>query len=199
MSKHYRYIEAADLRAARESIEDSPRISGYFAVFDDSYQIADGVSESVSPSAFDDCLGDDVRCLFNHDSAVVLGRTSNDTLKLKVDERGLWGEVLINPHDSQAMDIYQRIARGDISQCSFGFEILHESQEVNGGDVHFVLEKVRLLEVSPVTFPAYQSTEIKARKSDRDEVLAEKREAINTAWKGQLYERIKKVAGQARG
>ena len=77
-------------------------IEGYFAVFDSVYQIADGMSESINRHAFDKTISGDIRCLINHDTTLVLGRTKAHTLELRVDEHGLWGKALINPNDTDA-------------------------------------------------------------------------------------------------
>ena len=139
-------------------------IEAYFAVFNDIYEMWPGCTESIDPHAFDDTINDDIRCLINHDTSMVLGRTKAGTLKLVVDNYGLKGIVTINPDDQDAMNLYARVQRGDVSQCSFGFEILSEETDVkSSGNVHWTLKSVRLYEVSIVTFPAYEKTEAVAR------------------------------------
>ena len=98
-------------------------IEGYFAVFNSNYDIAQGMSESIAPGAFTDTLSGDIRALVNHDTTLVLGRTTAHTLELSQDERGLWGKIVINPKDGDAMNLYERVKRGDVNQCSFGFDI----------------------------------------------------------------------------
>ena len=127
-----------------------------------------GATESVDPHAFDDALTDDIRALIDHDTRLVLGRTTAGTLTLRVDENGLFGSILINEDDQDAMNLYARIQRGDVSQCSFGFDILDESTEESRDEngkytVHWTIKKVKLYEVSAVTFPAYEQTSINAR------------------------------------
>ena len=113
----------------REDGEEK-RIEGYFSVFDSNYEIAPGLTESVDAHAFDRALSeDDVRALINHDTSLVLGRTTAGTLKLRTDDHGLWGSILINPNDQDAMNLYSRVKRGDVSQCSFGFEVRDENAE----------------------------------------------------------------------
>ena len=140
-----------------ETREDSGelKIEGYFAVFNSNYQIFDDLSESVAPGAFDDTLADDIRALINHDSSLVLGRNTAHTLDLRQDEHGLWGSITINPNDQDAMNLYARVQRGDVDQCSFGFDILSEDYDVReDGSVHWTIRKVKLYEVSVCTFPA---------------------------------------------
>lgn len=168
---------------------DALKIEGYFAVFNSNYDIAPGMSESIAPGAFKNTLAGDIRALVNHDSTLVLGRTTAHTLELREDEHGLWGSIDINPKDSDAMNLYERVKRGDVSQCSFGFDILSEETEVReNGEIHWTMTDLMLYEVSCCTFPAYESTNIDARSEERDNIL--KRE--NDAWRAKMKERISK-------
>ena len=170
----------------REDGEDL-RIEGYFAVFNSLYDIGPGMSESIAPGAFSNTLSGDIRALVNHDSTLVLGRTSAHTLELREDEHGLWGRISINPKDTDAMNLYERVKRGDVSQCSFGFEIIREDTEIGeDGSVHWTIQEVRLHEVSCCTFPAYESTNISAREAQREEILAREAEA----WRTKMKERL---------
>ena len=167
---------------------DAPHISGYFAVFNSNYEIAPGMSESIAPGAFSRTLADDVRALINHDTTLVLGRTKAHTLSLNEDARGLWGDVQINPNDQDAMNLYERVKRGDVDQCSFGFEIVREDTEVHDdGSIHWTIREVKLFEVSACTFPAYEATNISAREKERDQIAARSLEA----WKTRAKERIR--------
>ena len=171
---------------------EKPRIEGYFAVFNSSYEIEKGYSESIAPGAFSDELHADVRALIDHESRLVLGRTTAGTLELREDERGLWGGVDINPNDTEAMNLYARVQRGDVSQCSIGFRIIDEGvEEREDGTVHWTIKKVKLYEVSCCTFPAYEETEISARKADIEEL--EKRKA--DAWRETRRKRLKEALG----
>ena len=173
----------------REDGEDL-KIEGYFAVFNSIYDIGAGMSEEVAPGAFSETLSGDIRALVNHDTTLVLGRTSAHTLELREDTRGLWGSISINPNDTDAMNLYQRVKRGDVSQCSFGFDILEEDTEIReNGDVHWTIKRVKLYEVSCCTFPAYESTNISARSEERDRLLERKAEA----WRTKMKERSKDV------
>ena len=173
----------------REATEtENPLIEGYFSVFGDIYDMGNGMTESVDRHAFDDTINGDVRALIDHDTRLVLGRTSAHTLDLQVDEHGLWGRVTVNPNDSDAMNLYSRVQRGDVDQCSFGFEILDESTEISeNGDIHWTLNKVKLYEVSVCTFPAYEATSVSARAKDAECIRAR---ALD-AWKEQMKEKLK--------
>ena len=163
-------------------------IEGYFAVFGSVYEIAPGMSESIAPEAFDKTLSGDIRALINHDTTLVLGRTKAGTLNLRTDNRGLWGHIDVNPNDSDAMNLYERVKRGDVDQCSFGFDIIDEETEFReDGSVHWTIKEVELYEVSPCTFPAYEETSIAARAKERDDLLKRK----NEAWKEKMLKKLK--------
>ena len=163
-------------------------IEGYFAVFNSNYEIAEGMSESIAPGAFSEALGGDIRALTNHDTTLVLGRNKANTLELKEDSRGLWGRIRINPNDSNAMDTYARVKRGDVDGCSIGFDIESERTDfLDNGDVHWTIEKIMpLYEVSCCTFPAYKETNISAREKQREEIVKREREM----WKAKMKERL---------
>lgn len=170
--------------------DDSGKLSieGYFAVFDSIYQIAPGYSESIAPGAFDNTLSGDIRALINHDTTLVLGRTKANTLQLKTDAHGLWGHIDINPKDSDAMNLYNRVQRGDVDQCSFGFDIVNEETDFReDGSVHWTIKEVELYEVSPCTFPAYEETNIAARKKEAEEYKRRKAEA----WRETMLSKLK--------
>ena len=163
------------------------RIEGYFAVFNSIYDIGPDMKESIAPGAFKNTLADDIRALVNHDATLVLGRTSAHTLELREDERGLWGRISINPKDTDAMNLYERVKRGDVSQCSIGFEIIREDTEISeDGSVHWTIQEVRLREVTCCTFPAYKETNISAREEQRDEILKRRLESWKTKMKARL-------------
>lgn len=164
-------------------------LEGYFARFDDIYDMGWGITESVDRHAFDDTLGDDVRVLVNHDTTLVLGRTSAGTAELRVDDIGLWARVKINPDDTDAMNAYARNARGDVSGASFGFDIkeIKRDYDISKGTVHRTLMKVKLYEVSVCTFPAYEKTDVGAREKTKIAAAEE-----NRIWREKQKERIKK-------
>lgn len=173
----------------REDGEEK-RIEGYFAVFNSNYQIAPDMSESVAPGAFTETLGSDVRALIDHETMYVLGRTTAGTLQLREDDTGLWGSILINPNDQDAMNLWHRVERGDVNQCSFGFDILEEETEfLDDGSVHWTIKRVKLYEVSVCTFPAYAETSVEARKEDKAQLI--RRE--NAKWREEMRGRLKEV------
>lgn len=167
--------------------EGTPVIEGYFSVFNSIYEIAPGMTESVAPGAFSRSLAGDIRALTNHDTTLVLGRTKAHTLELREDGHGLWGKISINPKDADAMNLYERVKRGDVDQCSFGFEIVSEETDFrDDGSIHWTIQDVNLYEVSCCTFPAYEETNISARANERDSMKRRELEAWKNKLKGVL-------------
>lgn len=187
MDKRTMVCRSTEYRAAEENGE--LYIEGYFAVFNSVYEIEPGLTESISPGAFSKALGGDIRALTNHDTTLVLGRTKARTLELREDGHGLWGRVCINREDSDAMNLYHRVQRGDVNQCSFGFEISKETTELrDDGSVHFTMEEISpLYEVTVATFPAYESTAVAARSAQAEQI---KRRTAQ-AWKETMKNRLK--------
>ncbi len=142
-------------------------IEGYFVVFNSQTELWPGAYEEVAPNALDSTLSNDIRALINHDTRLVLGRNKSGTLDLKVDSRGLWGSVKINPNDTDAVNLYERVKRGDVDQCSFGFNVTSEETDWrDDGTVKWTITGVDLHEVSVVTFPAYEDTGVAARSKE---------------------------------
>lgn len=142
-------------------------IVGHAAVFDTLSEDLGFFREKIDKGAFADSIKeDDVRALFNHDPNVVLGRNKADTLRLKEDGDGL--AIEIDPPDTQAAnDVLTSIKRGDISQMSFGFQTLIDEWDESDQDNPIrTLKRVKLFDVSPVTFAAYPATDVAvARRS----------------------------------
>lgn len=163
-------------------------IEGYFSVFGGKYWLWDDAYETVDRGAFDLMRDNDVRALVNHDTTLVLGRTTVGTLTLRTDERGLFGSIELNENDQDAVNLYERVKRGDVSQCSFGFEILSQDIErTEGQPTVFHLREVKLYEVSVCTFPAYEETAVVARKKELEDIDRRKLEA----WRSEMLNRLK--------
>ena len=158
-------------------------IEAYFAVFGDLYEIWPGATESFDSHAFDGTVSGDVRCLVDHEPSKVLGRTKSGTLALSIDSYGLKGVVEINEKDQDALNLYARVQRGDVTQCSVGFDILREDYTLNpDGTQHWTILEVKLYEGSIVTFPAYEKTEAVARSFRRAQSF--------DCWKNRMKERM---------
>lgn len=168
-----RYMEMQDVTTRSDENGDI-FLEGMFAVYDSVYNVYPGATESIARGAFSEAIRGDVRALYNHNHDIVLGRTSAGTLELRETDAGLWGRIKINREDTEAMNAYSRIKRGDLSGCSFGFDIAPGGEETNireDGTVHWTITKVDpLYEVSPCVFPAYEATHISARGHDLEQV-----------------------------
>lgn len=156
-----------ELKTRAEQENGDMVIEGYFAVFNQPTELWPGAYEEISSGAFDGTLGNDIRALANHETMFVLGRNKAGTLELRADSYGLWGSIKINPNDSDAVNLYERVKRGDVDQCSFGFNIIREETDWrDDGTVKWTLKEIDLHEVSVVTFPAYEATGVQARKAE---------------------------------
>ena len=116
-----------------------------------------GFVEQIAPGAFDGALqpGADVRCIYNHGTSDVLGRTSSGTLALSSDTTGLHFRCSL-PNTQVANDVAELVRRKDVSAVSFGFRKIEDdwSKDADGQRVR-TLRKVNLYEISPTSFPAY--------------------------------------------
>ena len=162
-----------ELRA--EGDEDDPKIVGYAAVFDSATNLGP-FTEVIRKGAFKKTIGEaDVRALWNHNDDHVLGRSKSGTLILEEDEKGL--KIEIDPPDTQAArDLMHLMDRGDVDQMSFAFRAVKEKwTEAESDDEDPVREllEVRLYDVSPVTYPAYEDTIVALRKHLEDADLAD--------------------------
>lgn len=146
----------------RMEAEQPARMVGYAAMFDALSENLGGFRERIEPGAFASALAGDVRALWQHDPAHVLGRTRAGTLTLVEDARGLWTETIL-PEAQWARDAAESIRRGDVSAMSFGFRVIRDTWDGEGADVVRTLREVELFDVSPVTFPAYPQTSVQVR------------------------------------
>lgn len=162
-----RFFNIQDIETRSDS-DDNLHLRGRFVVYNSDYEVWEGATESIAPGAFRNSINNDVRALYNHNDDIVLGRTSAGTFSLEDRADGLWGDILLNRKDSDAMNAYERVARGDITGCSFGFNIKSEEETRNAdGTIHWTITEVDpLFECSICTFPAYQATHVEARHRD---------------------------------
>jgi len=154
-------------------------VSGYAAVFDSPSEDLGGFVEEIKPGAFRKVLRSkpDVRFLVNH-GGVPLARSTNGTLRLKEEPKGLFVEADFSD-TQQARDLATSIERGDIDQMSFMFRVLPEGREWFFPDDpeelarRVIYEIAELYDVSAVTFPAYPATEIGVRGVIAGEPIAQ--------------------------
>ena len=157
----------------RTTEKDGQRIiEGYAAVFDTPADIGGMFTEYVRSGAFTKTIQEnDIRALFNHNPDHVLGRNKAGTLTLQTDKKGLFFSVQA-PETSFANDLIESISRKDVSQCSFGFKTMKDNwftEEKSLADGNKIIRdarellEVKLFDVSPVTYPAYEETSVSAR------------------------------------
>lgn len=155
-------------------------IEGYFALYENETELFEGSYEIISRGAFDNTLNNDIRALWNHDSKYVLGRNKSGTLEVKADSKGLFGTIRL-PNTQYARDIHELVQRGDVDQCSFGFNILGEEiEELASGGYRWRINEIDLHEISVVTFPAYENTSVSARSQQIKEIEFRKLEEKRT-------------------
>ena len=180
-----------EMRVDKPETGEPPRIVGYAAIFESLSQDLGGFVEKIRRGAFAKSLdsGADVRALFNHDSNLILGRTTAGTLKVREDVQGLAIEI-IPPDTSYARDLLVSLERGDVSQMSFAFRTKVEEWDTTKEPVLRTLVEVELFDVSPVTYPAYTQTSVSVRSQleslERERVLeylsrgqSDEREAVD--------------------
>ncbi len=156
-----RTFPLTNVKISLRSNGDPATISGYAAVFDSWSQDLGFFKEKIQRGAFSKTiLENDIRALINHDPNLIIGRTKNKTLKLWEDTKGLGFNIKL-PDTSYAKDLRESINREDITQMSFGFTPIQSRESANGKER--TLTEVKLLDVPPVTFPAYEATKVEAR------------------------------------
>jgi uncharacterized protein len=141
-------------------------LAGYAAKYNVLSEMMWDFQETIAPGAFDAVMGDDVRCLFNHDANLILGRTASGTLRLNLDDTGLRYEVDL-PDTVSASDVAVAVERGDVTQSSFAF-IVNEAtwtEREDGTWLRTITKLSRLYDVSPVTYPGYPDATVGMRSA----------------------------------
>lgn len=168
--KETRFFVISELRAEQKDEEGKQKkLVGHAALFNKITDLG-WFREKIEPGAFAETIkNDDIRALWNHDKNFVLGRTSAETLSLKEEKKGLAVEI-DPPPTTWANDLMVSIERGDVSQMSFAFQVTKEewnyADKKNETDLR-TLKKVKLFDVSPVTFPAYPDTDVALRSFEK--------------------------------
>ena len=185
--REYRNVGPGQMEARMEE-NGSQIVTGYATTFSQEYLLYDQgdfrMMESVDPHAFDECNMSDVIMQYDHEGRV-FARTRNNTLQLQADEHGL--HVVANLGETDiGRQLYQEISKGYTDKMSFGFRVSGEkrTEEIVDGVtiVHRVITRIsKLFDVSAVSLPANDATEISARNlcegviaKIKEERLAEK-------------------------
>lgn len=157
-------------------------VEGYALRFNTESHLLGEFVETISPGALENAVLTDVRCLIDHNSSYVLGRTVADTLSLTVDDKGLYFRCQL-PNTTYARDLYENIKLGNVNQCSFGFSIEEDGdtfERRSDGLFKRTVNKIKsLFDVSIVTYPAYEETDVapalRSIKKIKDEELEQRR------------------------
>ncbi|CAG9184257.1 HK97 family phage prohead protease [Cupriavidus respiraculi] len=186
--------QLCELRSSEGGAAQPTTIYGYGAVFNTrSAPIMGLFVEEIAPGAFDDVLGDDVRALFNHDPNFVLGRTRSNTLQLTIDTRGL--AYTVTPPDTQTVRdlVLAPMARGDINGSSFRFIVASDGDEWRQ-EGELVVRRIHrfrsLIDVSPVTYPAYDESPSAQRSLEAWRQAREEKAHIAAVTQRRARERI---------
>jgi hypothetical protein len=173
MTAERRFINQP-LSVSKREDSDGLTITGYGAVFyrdgapDTEFPLHEDFVERIAPGAFDaTAREDDIRGLFNHDADNILGRSAAGTMRLSVDEIGLRYDIDL-PDTDIGLRVARAIERGDVTGSSFSFSVRKaEMQDGGGGVTVRSLQDVSVLDVGPVTFPAYKGTSAVIRSEDK--------------------------------
>lgn len=179
-------LEGAEIRAEDGEI----RVSGYAAVFGEETNIGGMFTEQIDRGAFTSALErqDDVVFLINHDG-LPLARTRSGTLTLTEDERGLFMEATLDGEDPDVRSIVPKMKRGDLDKMSFAFIPERQEWDDSGDIPKRSIKDLRLYDVSIVTTPAYEGTDIGLRSLEQHRKEQQKSQAQRRLrMKGRLME-----------
>jgi HK97 family phage prohead protease len=191
-------IERRALSAPLEVRADGQTVAGYAAVFNSETDIGGMFREKIAPGAFKPSLNGDVRALWNHVSSNVIGRTKAGTLRLAEDNKGLAVEIDL-PDTQVGRDLRENMRLGNVDGMSFGFRVTKQQWDETGDIPVRTIEEVELFEVSAVTFPAYEATEIALRSLDKQRDEREKKEHNAAAAKARIAARRAAAEQKFRG
>ncbi len=161
------FNEGKDMPVQVRTASEEKRIGGYAAMFERMSQNLGGFKERIAPGAFNYSRSQGwpgVLARYNHDDDRLLGTSGSGRLEMDVDSVGLRYEIKINEEDRSALDVYARVAVGDVRQSSFAF--IADQDEWDTDDTGFprrTLLSTRLIDVAPVNTPAYLDTSVGTR------------------------------------
>jgi len=198
--REYRRMEIR-AKEVDDQTKEECKVDGYASTFNEPYELwtFDGytVREQIDPHAFDECDMSDVIMQYDHQGRV-FARNSNGTLQIKTDEHGLYMEADLSGTEI-GRQLFEEIKGGYTTKMSFGFTVDEDKREITENvadgtvDVLRTITKIRkLYDVSAVSLPANDGTEISAR-SYSDGVIA-KLEAERLQRKAKEEARAKALA-----
>lgn len=162
-AKNYAYRAEGVGVSMRAAGDGEQTISAYAAVWMRYSQNLGGFVEQIDPDAFGESLRDDDQIAsYNHDYAALLGRRSAGTVDINADEFGLRYDIPFDGADPDHVRVQRKIERGDLRGSSFTMRIAADGEDLDYTDEGTLLVTVKrasILEVAPVVWPAYLSTE----------------------------------------
>lgn len=184
--RQYRNIKEIRVALRNDAAEPNYRVTGYATTYNEPYTLYSDedieIREQVAPNAFDKADVSDVIMQYNHEGRV-FARTRNNTLSLESDEHGL----LINADlggTEIGRQLYEEIDGGYTDRMSFGFTVdedeVTETREKGKQTVYLrtILRIGKLYDVSAVSIPANDGTEISARSFIDGLIAKEKAERL---------------------
>lgn len=195
--RQYRDFSVANFRAAQtEGDEQTYRVRGYFTTFSEEYPLMDDWYESIDARALDGADMSDVIFQLNHEGSP-LARQRNKSLTVGIDEHGGWAEADLGGCQ-QGRDIYEAISNGLIDRMSFGFTIADDGfewDEDEDGVIHSVITRIsKVFDVSCVSFPANEGTEIHSARSYLDGAIEARRKQQEVLRRAESQQRRKRAA-----
>lgn len=179
MAKEYRTLTGKlEVRSAEDTGTGDKVLSGYFVKYNSPAPATPyDFYEQVGAGCFGTSIEDnDIMALYNHNADFILGRQSAGTLILEDRSDGLFGTITINHNDTEAMNVYSRVQRGDIAGCSFGAWIEEEPANDVDGNTLFTITRAELIEVSVCPYPFYPDTTMEARNAELAKSLKQRKE-----------------------
>lgn len=177
-------IRKLDLQfRAEETEENKMEIKGYAAVFNSPETY--GYTEVISEKAFDEADMSDVVLRYNHnDSFMVLARTRNGSLKLNVDEKGLYIKATLQDDITDHKNIFNAIKSGLIDKQSFAFVVDEDNYDYDT-DTRTITKIGKVFDVSVVDQPFYNATDVSVARNQNEEFM-EKRNQLRAAHEEEL-------------
>ena len=186
MKYELRAGKPVEIRMEGEAI----KVSGYAAVFNEEADICGMFREVIAPGAFRDAIGrDDVVFLVNHDG-LPLARTRSGTLTLREDSRGLYMETELDPEDPDVRSIVPKMKRGDLDKMSFAFYPEVQEWDDSGETPLRTIRQASLSDVSIVTNPAYDGTDIGLRSLQEHRQATQQPERKAMATRSRLHMKL---------
>lgn len=178
IEKRYFKIDTAEIQKRADGQPETVNFSGRAILYNHETELWASFFEKINTDAFKEAVDrDDVRCLFNHDPNIVLGRNKSGTLLLVNSPAGV-DFVVEAPASDRFKELAELVKRGDINQCSFAFSVESETWSYDeNGDIHRGINLGKLYDVSIVTYPAYEETFAYCRSKVKE--MQEKRKNEN--------------------